>query len=111
VVAVIFALAVPRDFPYQGLSTGRPKRSLRAVDFGGASLMLLALALSITGLEEAASILYWNFPVVLGPLCSSAGAWAAFFLSQWYASQKNVATEPIFPWSFLKSRVIVGLIT
>jgi hypothetical protein len=110
VVAGVFMLAVPGNFPFQGLDDARPKRNIRAIDFAGAFFMLLALALTITGLEEAATLLYWVSPVVLGPLCSSAVAWGAFFVSQWYASRETVITQPIFPWFFLKDRVIMGLI-
>ncbi|KAI0165367.1 major facilitator superfamily domain-containing protein [Hypoxylon sp. FL1284] len=109
--AGVLLLVVPNDFPYQNLDRPRPKRSLKAVDFLGGVLMIAALALTITGLEEAASNLYWTSPSTLAPLCVSAVVWSAFMASQWNSSRARSPVEPIFPWHFLGNSVVMGIIT
>lgn len=73
--------------------------------------MLSALALVITGLEQAASLLSWTTIETLGPLCASAIAWIAFLASQyWHARRTRSLVEPVFPWRFCQDRVVMGLI-
>jgi hypothetical protein len=85
---------------------------LRAIDFSGGFLMLAAMALLITGLEEAASHLNWTGATVLGPLVASAVLWVAFLANSWRQGRKEGASdvEPVFPWRFCTSRVVVGLL-
>ncbi|KAI0532016.1 putative multidrug resistance protein fnx1 [Xylaria digitata] len=108
---VVLFVTLPKEFPYQG-SGSHPKqhRSFRTIDFLGAFLMVAAIALLITGLEEAASLLSWTSPTTLGPLAASAVVWVAFFTSQWYSSRPFSTTEPMFPWRFLQSRTITALL-
>ena len=72
--------------------------------------MFSAVTLLVTGLNEAASLLSFTEAVVLGPLCASAVAWLAFFISQWHASRPSSRVEPVLPWRFLQDRVMVGLL-
>ncbi|KAH9987036.1 putative multidrug resistance protein fnx1 [Xylariaceae sp. FL0662B] len=109
VAAIVVFLVVPNDFPYQGLRK-RQRPTIKVVDFTGAFLMLAALALIITGFEQAASLLSWTSPTALAPICTSIVAWSAFFASQWYASRPGNLTEPVFPWRFCKDRQIMGLL-
>lgn len=120
VTTAILFLAVPSSFPNQGQieqDCGQPhKRSfmlnLRTTDFLGSFLMLAAMALLITGLEEAASHLSWTGATVLGPLCASIILWLAFFAnSRWVSAREGKSyVEPVFPWEFCRSRVMVGLL-
>lgn len=81
------------------------------MDLLGALLMLATIVLVITGLEQAASSLTWTSAKTLAPLCASAVAAVAFLGSQyWHSSRLFSLTEPVFPWRFCRSRVIMGLI-
>ncbi|KAK4236506.1 multidrug resistance protein 3 [Achaetomium macrosporum] len=116
--AAILFLATPSDFPYQGQAIIPPPkrtrrslgRKLRAIDFPGGFLMLAAMALLITGLEEAASRLDWTGATVLGPLVASAVLWVAFLANSWRQARCESAVEPVFPWRFCTSRAVVGLL-
>ncbi|OTB01301.1 hypothetical protein M426DRAFT_14609 [Hypoxylon sp. CI-4A] len=110
VVGVLLLLAIPNNFPYHNQPTLRPQRhSFRALDFAGIFLLLAALTLLITGLEQGASQLRWASASVLAPLCISAVAWVAFLAVERYHSVAASSTEPIFPWKFCKNRRIMGL--
>ncbi|KAI9740045.1 MAG: hypothetical protein M1818_004796 [Claussenomyces sp. TS43310] len=111
VSGTLLLLAVPADFPNQGRTEPRKQPSFKEVDFIGALLMLSALALVITGLERAASLLTWTTADALGPLCASALALIAFLACQyWHASRPRSLIEPVFPWRFCQNRVVMGLI-
>lgn len=111
VSGALLLLTVPCDFPYQGRLEQRKRASFKTVDFVGALLMLSALALVITGLERAASLLSWTTADALGPLCAGVVAWAAFLASQYrHDSRPQSLIEPVFPWRFCRSRVVMGLI-
>jgi hypothetical protein len=111
IAGALLLLALPADFPNQGRAKPKEPVSIGNVDFIGAFLMLSAVALTITGVEQAASLLSWRTIEVLGPLCASAIAWIAFFASQyWHASRPQSVVEPVLPWRFCQNRVVVGLI-
>ncbi|KAJ3574510.1 hypothetical protein NPX13_g4335 [Xylaria arbuscula] len=105
-------IAVPNDYPYQGLGAEklRSKPNLSSIDFAGGVLMLLALALVITGLNEASSTLMWISGTVLAPIIVSAFAWAAFLLCQWWYARSGSPIQSVFPWSFCQSRLVMGII-
>ncbi|EED15702.1 efflux pump antibiotic resistance protein, putative [Talaromyces stipitatus ATCC 10500] len=107
----LLLFTVPRDFPYQGNNEPRQRPRLENVDFLGALLMLSAVALIVSGFEQAASLLSWRTAKALGPLCASAVAWIAFFASQyWHDNRLQNPIQPVFPWRFCQNRVILGLI-
>lgn len=107
----LLLFSVPGDFPNQGRTARRERPRLQNIDSIGALLMLSAVALIISGFDQAASLLSWTTAEALGPLCASAVAWIAFFLSQyWHAKRHQSLVEPVFPWRFCQSRVIMGLI-
>jgi hypothetical protein len=83
--------------------------SLKAIDFTGAILLLATLVLLITGFEEAASLLTWTTGSVLGPICVSVLTCVAFLASQWHASRAVSSKQPVFPWKFVKNRIVFGL--
>jgi MFS family permease len=105
-------LAVPNDFPYQGMSKERAQAAarLKNIDFTGAFLMLSSLALLITGLEEAASLLSWTSATTLAPIIVSVFGWLAFLLSQWWFTRPGSSVHPVFPWRFCRNRLAMGLI-
>lgn len=73
-------------------------------------LTLTAVALLITGLEEAAARLAWKNTHVIGPLCASGIAWVLLACSQWHSSRPDSTTQPVFPWHFCKNRIVMGLL-
>ncbi|KAI0101375.1 drug resistance transporter [Nemania sp. FL0031] len=103
-------LAVPNDYPYQGMEKSKHKPALSSIDFSGAFLMLLALALLITGLNEAASTLTWISGAVLAPIIISAFAWAAFLICQWWYARSGSSIQSVFPWRFCQSRLVMGIV-
>ncbi|KAI1652664.1 putative multidrug resistance protein fnx1 [Daldinia decipiens] len=109
-VAAMVFFVVPRDYPYQGLPRRKPQLKFKTLDFTGAFLMLTALILLISGLEQAASLLFWASATVIIPICVSVVIWMAFFASQWYFTRPASPVEPIFPWRFCQSRGIIGLL-
>lgn len=107
----MIALAVPQDFPNQGKHMSHvPKRGLAAADITGAVLMISTLALLIVAFEEAAANASWAIPAFIAPLCAAVVTLAAFVASQWYASRRGSVIEPVLPWRFCQSRLIVGLL-
>ncbi|KAI2783795.1 putative multidrug resistance protein fnx1 [Daldinia loculata] len=110
IAAIVVFFVVPNDYPYQGLLRRKPQLKFRTLDFTGAFLMLTALALLISGLEQAASLLYWASATVIVPICVSAVVWVAFFASQWYFTRPGSLVEPVFPWRFCQNREIMGLL-
>ncbi|KAI0809868.1 putative multidrug resistance protein fnx1 [Xylaria sp. FL0064] len=102
----VFLLNVPA-----GVLTANHWRNkgVNSFDYVGSLITLASLALLITGLEEAASLLDWKSPRVLGPLVPSGLSWLLFFLSQWHISQPGHSKQPVFPWHFCQNRVVMGL--
>ncbi|KAI1807116.1 putative multidrug resistance protein fnx1 [Daldinia bambusicola] len=110
IAAAVVFFVVPKDYPYQGLLRRKPQLKLRTLDFTGAFLMLAALALLISGLEQAASKLYWSSATVIAPICVSVVVWVAFFASQWYFTRPTSSIKPVFPWRFCQDREMMGLL-
>ncbi|KAI1328455.1 drug resistance transporter [Xylariaceae sp. FL0255] len=110
IIGVFFA--VPNDFPYQGMRDEKVKSKpkLSSIDFAGAILMLVALALLIAGLNEAASNLVWISAVVLAPIIISGFVWAAFIICQWYYARSGSSIQSVLPWRFFKNRLVMGVI-
>ncbi|KAI0904704.1 putative multidrug resistance protein fnx1 [Ustulina deusta] len=102
-------LVIPVDFPFQGLDRPKKRPSFKIVDFTGAFLLVSSLVLIITGFEEAASALSWVSGSALGPILASLVTSVAFLISQRHVSRAGSLREPVFPWHFCKSRVVIGL--
>ncbi|KAI0156816.1 drug resistance transporter [Xylariaceae sp. FL1272] len=111
IITVAF-LTVPKDFPFHGvaLREARAKPKLSDIDFAGAFLMLLALALLIAGLNEAASNLVWVSSNVLSPIIVSGLAWAAFFICERWYGRSGSSIQPVLPWRFCRNRMVTGLV-
>lgn len=107
---IVLLLLVPTDFPYQGMAHKRPVKTLSNLDIPGAILLIASLVLLVTGLEQAASDLSWTGGDVLGPLIASGPPWALFLASQWRSSRPESKAEPLFPWRFLHSRPMMGML-
>lgn len=110
VAGLVLLLLLPADFPYQGMAAKRPRKTISNLDVPGAVLLIAALVLLITGLEQAASLLTWTRADVLGPLIASGPAWILFLASQWWSTRPDNRAEPLFPWRFLQSRPMIGML-
>lgn len=110
VTMFLLAIAVPKYFPNHSVESKSEPVSIRRVDFLGVSLLLTAMTLHITGLEQAANLYGWTSAKVLVPLLMSAPLWIGFFASQWYLAKRREGNEAVFPWRFCTNRVFVGLI-
>ncbi|OTB06974.1 hypothetical protein M426DRAFT_257371 [Hypoxylon sp. CI-4A] len=110
IAAIVVFFIIPSDYPYQGLQRVKHRLDIRTIDITGAFLMFTALALLISGLEQAATLLRWTSATVIAPICVSAVVWVAFFASQWYFTHPRSRVEPVFPWRFCQSREMMGLL-
>lgn len=106
----VLAIAIPKHFPNHINLSLQTSSSILKVDFLGVFLLLAAMTLHITGLEQAANMYSWASAMVLAPIILSVIIWISFFVSQWYSTKPSVQREPLFPWRFCKNRVLVGLI-
>jgi MFS family permease len=84
--------------------------SLRRLDILGAFLMLGAILLLTTGLQQTAEGYAWDSPIVLGLVVSFAPMAIAFFMWQWYATMRRTNPEPVFPWRLCVNRLRIGMI-
>jgi hypothetical protein len=110
VLGASFWLTIPNDFPHQGRSKIPVKASVWAIDFMGVFLLVAAMILTLTGLEQAASTLDWTAAKTLAPLCTSVVPWAAFLARQYAVTSERSPVEPIFPWRFFHNRIFLGLL-
>ena len=89
-----------------GLST----QLLQKVDVLGALLLLGACLLATTALQLAAQGLSFVARQVLPLLIFSGVMWAAFVAWEYFITTKRSIPEPVLPWRFFQSRVILGMI-
>ncbi|CAJ2502289.1 Uu.00g096830.m01.CDS01 [Anthostomella pinea] len=106
---LLVANSMPQHFPHRKRPCPRT-RSIHRIDFVGASLLLAAMTIHITGLEEAANLHSWRSILVLLPLSLSGLLWIGFIVSQYYVTASTRKPEPVFPWRFFQNRVCMGLI-
>jgi hypothetical protein len=84
--------------------------SLRRLDILGALLMVGAIVLLTTGLQQAAQGYGWSSAMVLGLIVSSGPVVVAFFMWQWFATTRLTNPEPVFPWRLCQNRLRMGMI-
>lgn len=100
---------MPRHFPnHKG--TCQRRYSVYQIDFLGALLLIAAMTMHLTGLEEAANLNPWKSSSVLIPLSLSGLLWISFVFSQYYVTASTRPQEPVLPWRFFQNRVAMGLI-
>ena len=118
VAMVLLLLALPSQFPYQGGHPQNPWKgqkllslvSLRRVDFIGAILLLSATVLLVCALEEAGIAYQWSSALVITFLVIAGLLWILFPFWERYVTNSATKQEPVFPWRFMKSRVIIGML-
>ncbi|CAI6237031.1 unnamed protein product [Periconia digitata] len=106
----LLGVAMPNHFPNHANPSLRKPPSASSVDFLGAFLLVAAMALHITGLEQAANMYSWTSAMVLAPILISVVIWLSFFIWQWYSDGGTKQREPLFPRRFFKNRVYIGLL-
>lgn len=105
----LVAISMPRHFPnHKG--TCQRRYSVYQIDFLGALLLIAAMTMHLTGLEEAANLNPWKSSSVLIPLSLSGLLWISFVFSQYYVTASTRPQEPVLPWRFFQNRVAMGLI-
>ncbi|KAF2464423.1 putative multidrug resistance protein fnx1 [Lindgomyces ingoldianus] len=118
IALILLLITMPSNFPCESGSPRRMSYSMHHIDFLGAALLLAAVALCVAGLEEASTLAAWTSRTVLAPLVISAPLVIAFFTYEWLVTKREGRdqaegrdnTQPIFPWRFCRSRVIMGII-
>lgn len=112
VAATTLLFCIPNDFPYHGRHDQKKRVGLRSIDTIGATLMLATITLLITGFEEASNFEPWRSAQVLAPILISGPFLVAFlFYERFLTLKRNSTLEPVFPWRFCTSKVIMGILT
>lgn len=114
---VLVFVAMPAEFPHQSSrepsdSFGLVKRgiSLRGkVDYPGFFLLLAASVLLIVAIEEAGTSFAWSSSLVIALLVIAGVLLVAFVAWEWNIDHRGSQREPVFPWSFFKKRVLMGM--
>jgi hypothetical protein len=111
VALVLLSFCMPNHFPYHGRATAKKSPRLGTVDGVGAGLMLTGILLLITGFEEASDFSPWVSARVLAPILVSVPVFVVFFCYERFITlRESKQTEPVFPWRFCCSRVIIGIL-
>jgi len=109
----IFALLLPRNFPYQDShhsKTNSIAKSIWArIDWLGAFLLLGASVLLVAALENAGLRHPWKSALVAAPLAISGVMFLMLFGWEWKVTRDDGVREPVFPWRFIENRVSLGM--
>lgn len=83
---------------------------MQRLDLFGAFLLLAATVLLVAALEAADVEYPWRSAFVITLLTVSGLSWVAFFLWERRTTLLARLREPVFPWRFVQSRVLMGMI-
>ena len=114
--AIALFFIMPHYFPDTKskalLRSDRPgwKKQLARLDVIGALLLLAASIFLVTALTQAGTDLPWSSPEVIVLLALSVVVWIAFGLWSWKLNRVSWPVESIFPWRFVKSRPLMGVL-
>jgi MFS family permease len=114
---LILLVCLPNNFPHHGKPNYSNQtykhmfsgKNLARVDILGVILIWLGVLALIAGLEEAGILHKWGAPFVIVMLIIGGILCIGFLGWEWYVTQRLSVTEPVFPWRFATSRVMVGL--
>ena len=118
VVALVLVLvAMPAGFPDSDAMASpkcfglfEHKVSLRnRVDYPGFVMLLASCVLLIVAIEEAGISYAWRSALVITCLVIAGVLLVVFVGWQWYMDYSKSQREPIFPWDFFKTRVLMGI--
>lgn len=102
---------MPNGFPYHRHSSKRQSFDIKRVDIIGACIMIAAITLIITAFEQVSNFVPWVSAKVLAPLLISILAMVVFLVYERSITlQSTEHPEPVFPWRFCQSRVMMGLL-
>lgn len=114
---VLVLVAMPAGFPDPS-AIANPKSfslikrnvTLRdRIDYPGFFMLLAASVLLIVAIEEAGISFAWSSALVIAFLVVAGLLLILFFAWQWYLDHTKSAREPVFPWPFVKKRVLMGM--
>lgn len=111
---------MPNGFPHHGVQREKRSSSTRIsggkvfqrLDLVGAILLLIATLFLVAALEEADVNYPWRSAFVITLLTISGICWIAFFIwsRRITLRERLQLREPVFPWRFVQSRVLVGML-
>ncbi|PVH92824.1 MFS multidrug transporter-like protein [Periconia macrospinosa] len=114
---LILLFYLPNNFPHHGKPNYRNQtyknmfstKNLARVDIVGVIFIWLGVMALVAGLEEAGILHEWDAPFVIAMLVIGGILCLSFLAWEWYVTQRLSTTEPVFPWRFATSRVMLGL--
>lgn len=80
------------------------------IDLPGSLLLILATLSFTSCFQEADSRFPWNSAYVITLLILSVVIWALLLLWERHVTLASKVREPVLPWRFFSSRVILGLL-
>ncbi|KAI1743096.1 putative efflux pump antibiotic resistance protein [Xylaria scruposa] len=112
-VGLVLAWAgIPDRFPRQHQSTRSPKLSemMSRIDFAGSGLLVLATTSFTAAFQEAGSQFSWGSAYVITLLVASVILWLLLLLWERRVTLGMKSREPVFPWRFIQSRKLAGIL-
>ncbi|KAF5593558.1 major facilitator superfamily transporter [Fusarium subglutinans] len=112
--AVLLAFSVPFNFPYgesdRFFHSLASKQMWKRVDFVGMAVSLAASILIIFALEQGGVAYPWGSGAIVSTFVLSGVLWIAFVAWERLLSKKRGVREPMFPWSLVHNRFVMGLL-
>ncbi|KAF5539480.1 major facilitator superfamily transporter [Fusarium mexicanum] len=112
--AVLLAFSVPFNFPYgesdRFFHSLASKQMWKRVDFVGMVVSLAASILIIFALEQGGVAYPWGSGAIVSTFVLSGVLWIAFVAWERLLSKKRGVREPMFPWSLVHNRFVMGLL-
>ncbi|KLO86312.1 Uncharacterized protein LW93_11086 [Fusarium fujikuroi] len=112
--AVLLAFSVPFNFPYgesdQFFHSLASKQMWKRVDFVGMAVSLAASILIIFALEQGGVAYPWGSGAIVSTFVLSGVLWIAFVAWERLLSSRGGVREPMFPWSLVLNRFVMGLL-
>ncbi|PYI08190.1 MFS general substrate transporter [Aspergillus sclerotiicarbonarius CBS 121057] len=100
---ILICLTMPAAFPDMSVNL------CDKVDYPGFFILLVACILLIVAIEEAGVSFAWDSALVIVFLVLSVVLFCAFLGWEWHLQQSKSTRESVFPWEFVKNRVLMGL--
>ncbi|KAF4995620.1 hypothetical protein FGRMN_5011 [Fusarium graminum] len=114
IAATLLAFSIPFSFPYgetyQVFNPLAFRKKYKRVDFLGMVLSLAASILIIFALEQGGVAYPWGSGTIVSTFVLSAILWVSFIAWERLISRRNGTCEPMFPWSLVRNRFVMGLI-
>ncbi|KAF4949860.1 hypothetical protein FGADI_8604 [Fusarium gaditjirri] len=112
--AVLLAFSVPFNFPYgesdRFFHSLASKQMWKRVDVVGMVVSLAASILIIFALEQGGVAYPWGSGAIVSTFVLSGVLWVAFVAWERLLSKRGGVREPMFPWSLVHNRFVMGLL-